>query len=134
MAAVAFPDIKPSGRSYSPGSYPQTEFESQNGTKTIVRYGNKRVDATLQLTFSNITDNQAALILDNYETINSEWNNVSFSGANGTAGSSSNLASYLAETGGSGLKWRYARPPKVDSVYPGLSTVSCDFVAVLDGD
>tara|TARA_R100000951_G_scaffold39766_1_gene33517 strand:- start:4637 stop:5041 length:405 start_codon:yes stop_codon:yes gene_type:complete len=134
MAVFIFPNIKPSGRSYSPGSYPQTEFKSQNGTKTIVRYGNKRVDATLALTFSNITDIQAALILDNYETVNSEWNSVLFNTLNAAAGAGESLALYLTEKGGSGLRWRYASPPKVDSVYPGLSTVSCEFVAVLDGD
>ena len=32
---IDFPNIKPSSRSYTPGTYPQTEFEAQNGAKTI---------------------------------------------------------------------------------------------------
>ena len=51
-----FPTIKPTSRSYSPGTYPSTDFESLDGTKTHLRYGNKRVNATLQLGFSNISE------------------------------------------------------------------------------
>ena len=49
-----FPQIKPSSRSYQPGNFPSTNFEALNGTKTHIRYGNKRVNATLTLGFSNI--------------------------------------------------------------------------------
>ena len=134
MSAIPFPNLKPSSRSYSPGQYPQTEFRAQNGARTIVRFGNRRVDSSLQLSFSNITDAQAALILDNYQQVNRDWNNVTFTAANGTAGADSPLASYLAENGGSGLLWRYSGPPSVQSVYPGISSVSCQFVGILDGN
>ena len=70
--ARAFPSIKPTSRSYTPGNYPSTNFESLDGTKTHIRYGNKRVNATLSLGFSNITDADAALILANYEDVNSK--------------------------------------------------------------
>lgn len=132
MAAVAFPNLKPTSRSYSPGTYPQTEFQSQNGAKTIVRYGNRRFDSSLQLSFQNITDAQAASILQNYEDVNANWNYVTFSSSNGSAGAGSDLATYLQESGASGLKWRYDGPPQVDSVYPGVSSVSCAFIGVLD--
>ena len=42
---INFPAIKPSSRSYTPGRYPQVEFIAQNGAKTVLRYGNKKVDA-----------------------------------------------------------------------------------------
>ncbi len=76
-----FPSIKPSSRSYNPGEYPQTKFEAQNGVKTIMRYGKNRVNATLQLGFSNISDANAALILANYEDVNYNWDYVTFSSA-----------------------------------------------------
>lgn len=132
MAAVTFPNLKPSSRSYEPGSYPQTEFQAQNGAKTIVRYGNRRVDSKLRLSFENIPDADAARILDNYEAVNADWDYVRFTNENGAAGAGTSLAAYLKESGGSGLKWRYDKPPQVKSVYPGLSTVSCTFVGVLD--
>ena len=127
-----FPSIKPSSRSYNPGEYPQTKFEAQNGVKTIMRYGKNRVNATLQLGFANISDADAALILSNYENVNSDWDYVTFSSANGTAGvGSTNLSNYFQEVG-SGLKWCYSGPPNVTSSFKGLSNVSCSFVACLD--
>ena len=130
--ARAFPSIKPTSRSYTPGRYPSTDFESLDGTKTHIRYGNKRVNATLSLGFSNITDADAALILANYEDVNSDWDYVTFASASGTAGvGSTSLSNYFKESG-SGLKWRYSGPPSVTSTFKGLSNVSCSFIACLD--
>ena len=131
---IPFPEIKPTSRSYTPGNYPQTQFKAQNGATTVIRFGSRRVDARLSLGFSNVTDDEAASILSNYESVNSAWNMVTFTTANGSAGAGSALAAYLQESGASGLRWRYSAPPQVQSVYPGVSSVSCEFVAVLDGN
>lgn len=130
---IAFPGIRPSGRSYSPGSFPQTEFRAQNGAVSIVRFGGRRVDAELSLDFQNISDSDVALILANYEAVNSRWDSVTFTTSNGGLGASGPLANYIREVGGSGLRWRYAEPPSVTSVFPGRSTVQCKFIGVLDG-
>ena len=128
----AFPTIKPTSRSYNPGTYPSTTFESLDGTKTHLRFGNKRVNATLTLGFSNISDADAALILANYEDVNSDWDYVTFNGGYATAGvTDTSLLAYLKESG-SGLKWRYSGPPSVTSSFKGKSNVSCSFVACLD--
>ena len=128
----SFPSIKPSSRRYNPGEYPQTKFEAQNGAKTIMRYGKNRVNATLTLGFSNISDADAALILANYEDVNSDWDYVTFNGGYATAGvTNTSLLAYLRESG-SGLKWRYSGPPSVTSSFKGKSNVSCSFVACLD--
>ena len=132
MSAVSFPNVRPTSRSYTPGEYPQTNFEAQNGAVTVVRFGSRRVDSELSLGFNNITDAQAASILANYEAVNGPWNHVTFTTANGSVGAGS-LASYIQETGGSGLRWRYAGPPSVSSIKPGIASVSCKFVGVLDG-
>ena len=129
---VPFPAIRPSSRSYSPGAYPQTDFVAQNGTRTVIRYGSRRVDSELSLTFQNITDNQAASILDNFEKVNGAWDYVTFTNNSGSAGASSRLSPYIREIW-SGLRWRYSAPPSLQSVKPGLSTVTCKFVGVLDG-
>lgn len=133
MAAVAFPNIKPTSRRYSPGEYPQRPFQALNGAVTTLRYGNKRSDATLDLTFQNISDTNAVSILSNYETVTvaNDW--VTFTAANAAAGAEATLANYLREVGGSGLHWRYAEAPTVESVRPGLSTVQVRFVGQLDG-
>lgn len=136
-SAQPFPTgIKPSSRSYSPGTYPSTDFESLDGTKTHLRFGNKRVNATLQLGFSGISDSDAALILANYEDVNKDWNYVTFNRGYVTAGvsrevGSRTLSNYIQENT-SNLKWRYAGPPTVTSVFKGRSNVSCSFVACLD--
>ena len=140
--AKDFPSIKPTSRSFTPGRYPSTDFESLDGTKTHIRYGNKRVNATLSLGFSNITDSQVGLILSNYDDVNSDWDYVRFSSANGTAGivdpdSGNFLTKEIARADGTGLtekglKWRYSGPPSVTSTFKGLSNVSCSFVACLD--
>ncbi len=128
----AFPTIKPTSRSYSPGTYPSTTFESLDGTKTHLRFGNKRVNATLTLGFSNISDADAALILANYEDVNSDWDYVTFNRGYVTSGvTDTSLLAYLRESGSS-LKWRYSAPPAVTSTFKGFSNVSCSFVACLD--
>jgi len=138
MAVIrSFPTIKPSSRSYTPGTYPQTEFVAQNGAKTVLRYGNKKVDAKLSLGFTNITDSQASEILDLYEEVNSDYDYISFTSVNALAGiNSSSLVNNMAEKDSNGVKLRYRfdGPPSVSSVRPGRSNVQCKFVACLDGD
>tara|TARA_R100001443_G_scaffold7959_3_gene17303 strand:- start:770 stop:1192 length:423 start_codon:yes stop_codon:yes gene_type:complete len=139
MAQISFPpDITPTSRSYSPGEYPQTTFQAQNGAKTVLRYGNKRYDSTMKLEFKNITDDQAAEILGNYVNINSDWDYLDFNGTDvlkGIEPTNSNLTNYIQEDGLlSGLRWRYSKPPQVSSgKYKGLSNVSVSFVACMDG-
>ncbi len=130
--AIAFPSLKPTSRRYQPGEYPQTDFVAQNGVRTVIRFGSRRVDSSLNLTFDNITDDEASSILANYEAVNSVWDHVTFTVNDVATGASSSLQDYLREVGGSGLRWRYEKPPTVTSVKPGLSTVSCAFVGVLD--
>jgi len=132
-----FPNIKPSSRSYTPGTYPQVEFVAQNGAKTVLRYGNKKVDAKLSLGFTNITDSQASEILDLYEEVNSDYDYIIFTVKDALAGvNSSNLINNMSETDSNGFKLRYRfdGPPNVSSVRPGRSNVQCKFVACLDGD
>lgn len=132
MVAVAFPSLKPTARTYTPGSYPQREFKALNGATTRMLYGNRRSDAELSLEFLNITDANAALILQNYERVAPSPDWVSFGVSDGAAGAEDALANYLREAGGSGLHWRYAEPPSVQSVFPGRSTVQVKFVGQLD--
>ena len=149
MASIEFPlYVSPSSRSYSPGTFPQQTFESQNGAKTVLRYGSKRVDATLTLGFTNIEDALAALILENYEAVNEAWDSVTFGSNSGLQGISdekrgtdiygeirqeatNGLTDHIQEAI-SGLKWRYSGPPTVTSTFKGRSNVRCSFVACLD--
>ncbi len=131
MATLFRPtDLVPSTRSYSPGDYPQLEFEAQNGAKTVIRYGKYRTGATLTLGFDNISDVDAATILLHYEEVQSVWGEVNFAGTGVIEGAASNIQSFFVER--IELKWKYDGPPEVTSVYPGRSNVQCKFVACLD--
>ena len=138
VSAVDFPAVKPTSRNFSAGEYPSTTFESLDGTKTHLRYGNKRVNATLNLGFSNISDADAGLIIANYENVMSEYDFVRFKDENAAIGiDSSFLKQEIRDNAGTGqtklgLRWRYSRPPSVTSVQPGISNVSCSFVACLE--
>ena len=131
-----FPNIVPSSRSYTPGRYPQTEFVAQNGAKTVIRYGNKKVDAKLSLGFTNITDAQANEILDLYEDVNSDYDFIFFNFQNPMKGIDSlGLKQKMAEFDENfKLRYRFDEPPTVTSVRPNISNVQCKFVACLDGD
>jgi len=131
--AAPFPSgLKPTSRSYRPGKFPQVAFEALNGATTMIRYGQKPYNAQLTLTFANIDDADAARIANHYEERMATFSNVTFSGADGLAGLGSTLSVQVSEFA-SGLKWRYAEPPQVESVYPGISTVTCTFTGYLDG-
>jgi len=141
MAAIYFPNIAPSSRSYSPGKYPTTEFESLDGAKTYLRFGNKRTNATLNVAFSGISDAETFSILAAYKDQNEGWTDTESKwiefieeGVRNkivSAGVSDvNLQNqYIEETQ---LRWRFSTPPTVTSVVPDTNNVSCSFVACLD--
>jgi hypothetical protein len=126
-----FPEIAPSSRTFIPGRFPSTDFESLDGTKTHIRYGNKRVNATMTLGFSNLSESEVWDIIENYEKVNSEWNKVQFYHG-GLQGYSTNDIRREITGAYTGLTWRYSAPPTVTSTFDGLSNVSCSFVACLD--
>ena len=138
-----FPTIKPSSRTFTAGRYPQTEFVAQNGAKTVIRYGNKQVDAKLTLGFTNITDSEVNEILNTYEEVNSDYDYLEFHGGDALAGITlpptvdSVLFDKERAREGRGklfLRYRFDGPPTVTSVRPNRSNVQCKFVACLDGD
>ena len=132
-----FPNIQPSSRSYTPGEYPQAEFIAQNGAKTILRYGNKRVNAKLTLGFTNISDGQANDLLEFYYEINADYYYAYFTFTDAFAGiQNSQLYNSMSEKDPSGvrLRYRFDGPPTITSVKNGISNVQCKFVACLDGD
>ena len=146
---VAFPYITPSSRTYVPGRYPEERFVSQNGSTTRVRYGNRRVQSQLSLTFANITEKQAVEILDCYVKVNGTqpWKYIRFNrgddqldpeldrgGAWEGVQEQSLIEKYYQEnfSEASGNYWRFSNPPRVQSTFPGRVTVSCEFESFLD--
>jgi len=131
MNSIPFPPLVPTSRQYTPGVYAEERFTAQNGAVTRLRYGSRRFNSTLDLAFSNITDDNAALIVQHYVDVMSGDNNATFTSV--TDGTSVNLAVWLQEAT-AGLYWKYTEPPAVDSVQPGRSTVRVSFVGELEGN
>ena len=130
--ARSFPALVPTGRSYTPGVFPEQQFQSQNGSVIRVQYGNQRYSSSLSLTFANITDASAASILENYVAVMGDDKYVVFTDSNVAAGVSTVLVPWIQETN-SLLRWKYASPPSVESIKPELSTVTCEFIGELEG-
>ena len=133
MAGRAFPNIKPSSRTYNPGEFPQRQFRSQNGAVTVIRYSNQRVNSSLRLGFNNISDAQAADILDHYRNVNSDWDYATFNTNNAVTGViDGSMQDYIEEVGA--LRWRYSEPPSVESTFIGRCNVTCRFTGFFDGN
>ena len=157
--AQDFPDLTPSSRTFKPGEIAKTEFTSLDGTKTYLRFGDKRTESTLQLDFTNLTDQEVAWILDHYRIVTQNWSTadektrwVVFDRERGLGGVKDHnytnaeapdktntsykpsLLSHMitGSAGGDSLRWRYSSAPTVTSVIPGISNVACKFVACLD--
>jgi len=142
MAATGhiFPNLTPTQRSYTPGTFPANEFQGLNGAVTTIQYGAKPVDSKLQMTFQNITDDEAYLIYDNYikanggKDVNTGERDFVYLPYPALAGiHNGNLQSVIAEQNASKLRYRYATPPQITSVFPGISTVTVELRGYLDG-
>ena len=131
MTARPFPALTPTGRSYKPGRIPETVFTSQNGASSFIQFGGAFVNAELSLTFANISDQDAADILQHYSSVVGD-DRVTFGDNKGLGGMGAKLQGKL-EDGTGLLKYRYDGPPQVTSVYPGISTVTCQFIGYLMG-
>jgi len=130
--AVTFPSIEPTSRSFNAPKWPTSGMTSQSGVTTRRLWGSRPSQAQLALTFENITDDNAALILAAYNsakgsTINLVLPSIIFNGA------SSNLANWLnTSSNGAGMQWFFSEePPSVESVAPGRSSVRVALVAEL---
>lgn len=131
MANRPFPGLIPTSRSYTPGRVPETVFTAQNGSTTFVQFGGAFVNAELDMEFRNIRDVDAAAILAHYASvIADDW--VTFSASHGLGGMTEALLAQVQD-GRTLLRYRYDGPPKVTSVYPGVSTVQCSFIGYLYG-
>ena len=132
---VTFPNIKPTARSYKPGQYPQTFFQSINGATSVIQFGAQAFNAELTLQFSNIEDTvvfgASDSIIGAYESANGKWDYINF-GSGVMDGAGSSMQSRMKEIF-SPLRWRFKEPPTVTYKFRNRCDVSCTFTAFLDG-
>jgi len=58
---MAFPSLVPSARSFAQGDFATKKYTAISGQETRIRYGDKKYGATLNLTYQNLSDDQANL-------------------------------------------------------------------------
>ena len=124
MAVANFPSIAPTSRSWTPGARPLSTYSSLSGYEVRVQHGNTAIGTALSLGFDNLTEAVGKQITDHYITAQGSFDTFAlpaeiFAGMNSYA--------YVTP---SGTTWRYARPPAVTYVAPGIQTVSVELIAI----
>ena len=123
---MTFPALAPSSRQYDPGNWPVKTYNSVSGVEIRLRYGDKRFNAKLTLQYQNIPDTSADDFLAHYESQFGTYKAFTLPAAvvSGWTGST-----YIPNQ--TTMKFRYSGPPVVDSVRPGVSTVSVELTGVI---
>lgn len=125
---MTYPTTTPTSRSFSYGNYPVKTSQMMDGFETRILLGSKRTGVEMNLQYNNIADDLAKNFLDHFESQKGTYLTFDLP-AGTTTGMSPSLAGVIP--GVSDTQWRWAEPPAVTSVYPGVSSVSVKLVAVL---
>ena len=119
-----FPDLKPAGRSFTPGVVPVSTFQALSGREMRVILGDTMHGHSLQLSFSNIQEAAVQQIL-------SHWYACLGTALDFTL--PSNVWAGWAEYSSAitpGQKWRYTGQPSVEGVSPGIMNVSVELISL----
>jgi hypothetical protein len=124
---MAFPTLTPTSREFSPGAWPIKNYNSQSGAEIRILYGSQRTNAKLGLSYENVTDANAQLFIDDFNSNIGTLRTFTLpsSTQNGWNGSTATLDAPP------GTKWRYESEPQIRSVRPGRSSVTVNLVAVI---
>ena len=123
---MAFPKLIPTARSYTPGDWPVKIYQSMSGAEVRMRYGDQRTGASLQLSYANISDKDAETFLADFNAQKGTYK--SFTLPVEVLGGWE-AGNYVPNSGA--MKYRYSKPPSVQSVRPGVSTVSLELKGVI---
>ena len=125
-----FPQVRPTSRSFTTGTYPIKTFQAQNGAEVRIKYGNRMTGKKLNLTYANVQDSVAQAFIDHYISVEGSFQQFDLGAIDGDgfrAGWGGKRAGIGAA--GQGMKYRYAEEPQIQSVYINRSTVSIKLIA-----
>lgn len=132
--AVEFPAIKPVSRTFTPGVWPVTRSEAQNGVVSFREWGDLASGAQLNLSFDNKLDSPTASLLRCYRDSRGGYVPGGlilppelFSGIGP-------LLQEVVDEEIEGLTWRFAGPSDFRAVPPSLTTVPVQLVGELRFD
>lgn len=127
--AEQFPRIKPTTRAFKLGSFPVKVYRALSGATVKRAFGNRATGFELQLRFNNITDATTEQLLAHYTGSQGGFDRFTLP-ADLFAGMTTSLRGYIQAP--TSIKWEYAGPPEVESVYTGRSRVSITLLGELD--
>lgn len=124
-----FPRIKPTTRSFKLGAFPVKVYRALSGATVKRAFGNRATSYQLQLGYDNISDATTSQLLAHYNNSSGGFQRFTLP-ADLFAGMSDTLRGYIQAP--ASVKWEYAGPPEVESVYVGRSRVSITLVGEID--
>lgn len=135
--AQQFPKMVPTTRSFTMGDFPSTTYRSMSGAIFKRSFGNVQTGYKLELVFKNIGDvdelrsgsGTAQTIVDHYNNVSGTFQSFLLP-LKVFAGTKAGLISKIRKP--AKIKWRYAKPPKVQAVYNGVSTVTVSLIGEID--
>jgi hypothetical protein len=122
-----FPPLTPTARSWVAGQLPMQAFVGMAGNEMRVVTGNQMVGQGLSLTFANLLEADANLIVAHY---NGQLGG--FMAFEAPAEVFAGWGSGQISSKPAGNRWRYAGAPNMAFVAPGIVTVTVDLLAVSD--
>jgi hypothetical protein len=127
--SITFPAIKPAARTFTAGTYPTKSYRSLAGTTVKRSFGNKPAAYQFSASFRNVTDAVSAQILQHYETTAAGFERFALPPAL-FVGMSATLIELVRAP--KGIRWEYAAPPELESVYVNLSNISVQFTGEIN--
>lgn len=115
----------PTQMNFKPGVYPQRSYRSLSGVVTKRTFGNAPSQATLDMSFDNISDTTAYSIINHYHFQTAK--NQRFKLGTPILNLSTALLTF-AQGYDLNLRWEYANPPETTIIRPGICSVSVSLV------
>lgn len=129
--AGTFPTLVPNSRSFDPGDWPVKRYTAENGAEIRILRGSNRVNATLELGYDNIPDDEARKFLQHYRENQGTFGTWRFVGDATAPFKGFDATTTGLEAEPWGLAWRYDAPPQLTQVKKGRSNVRITLKAVI---
>jgi len=124
-----FPSIVPSGREFTLGQFPTKTYRALSGATVKRSFGNRPNSYRLTLSYQNLRDKDTIELLRHYRDTGGGFDRFKLPNAI-FAGMDNNLQGFIDSP--YGIRWEYASPPNVQSVYRGISNVTIELQGDID--
>lgn len=122
LASTALPSLRPTKREFVPPTHSINTTKSINGLTYRRMFASTPSGAELRLTYENLPEADANTLLTLYDTAQGTYRSLTLPEAT-MAGAEPALQAYL-NLNGTDQKWTFAGPPTLESIAPGVSTVT----------